>query len=322
MTGAMPIPPASPACVIGLDVGGTKTAAGVVGFPEGRMLARRTIPTGAPRSGDAVMADALALARDLLAEAAALGVTIRAIGLGVAELVDPNGRITSGQSLAWQGLPVQQAFAVLAPTVIDADVRVAARAEARFGAGRGFDPWVYITVGTGISHTLVHQGRPFAGARGNALVFASAPLSTTCTVCGTELHPVLEEIASGPALVARYNQTHPGAAQSGHDVLAAAAAGEPNAVQIVRSAGVALGSSVAFLVNTLDPEAVVVGGGLGLAGGLYWDAFLVATRAHIWAEAARDLPILPASLGVDAGTIGAALTAWTRFGSPPAATIG
>ncbi len=298
------------ACAIGLDVGGTKIAGGLVAFPEGRVLVRRRIPTGAHRAGEAVLHDAVDLARDLCDEAASHGLTPAGIGVGVAELVDAEGEITSEQSIAWCGLPVRRAFSALATTLIDADVRMAARAEARFGAGRGYDPWVYVTVGTGISHSLVRQGRPYAGARGNALVFASAPLSTTCTVCGTDLHPVLEAIASGPALVARYNAVYPGGAAHGQDVVAAAEAGEPVARRVIQSAGTALGTSIAMLVNVLDPAAVVVGGGLGMAGGLYWAAFVAAARIHIWAEAARDLPIVPAGLDIDAGLIGAALTVW------------
>jgi len=300
-------------CAVGLDIGGTKIAAGLVAFPEGRVVARRIISTGAQRPGSAVLADTLSLTRDLLTEAAQLDMDPVGIGVGVAELVDPEGHITSDQTIAWRNLPVRDAFAALAPVVIDADVRVAARAEARFGAAQGIDPWIYVTVGTGISYCLVLGGHPYSGTRGNALVFASAPLSTTCTECGAVLHPVLEEMASGPALVARYNQVASMPLRYGHEVVAAAAAADPEAVRVVTSGGAALGCGVGFLINTLDPAVVVVGGGLGLAGGLYWDAFVDATRAHIWADATRGVPIRSALLGVDAGLVGAAITAWDFF---------
>src|SRR5205814_7187718 len=96
---------------------------------------------------------------------------------------------------------------------------------------------------------------------------ASSPLSAPCEHCSRVSQRPLEEIASGPALVARYNQGRPGGAESGQAVLAAAAAGDALAAEVVRSAGAALGSTVALLVNVLDPEAVVVGGGLGLSDG-------------------------------------------------------
>jgi glucokinase len=169
-----------------------------------------------------------------------------------------------------------------------------------------------VTVGTGISCCLVQDGKPYAGARGGALVFASSPLTTTCTECGAELHPVLEEFASGPALTRRFNASAAstasgaGPAENCEAVIAAAASGDETASEIVRTGAEALGVGVAWLANTLDPEAVIVGGGLGVAGGLYWDHFVASARRHIWAEAARPLPIHKASLGADAGLIGAA----------------
>jgi glucokinase len=98
-------------------------------------------------------------------------------------------------------------------------------------------------------------------------------------------------------------------------VLAAAEAKDPVAIQVVKSAGESLGNSAGFMVNVLDPEAIIVGGGLGLAGGLYWEAFVASTRRHIWSDTNRDLPILTAALGNDAGAIGAAATAWKRLGA-------
>lgn len=310
-TAAEPCHGTKPLHVVGLDIGGTKIAGGLVMFPSGQIMARQTVPTAAARGGAAVLADALALAHALLAEARERGVSGAGIGVGVAELVDPAGVIASAQTIAWRGLALAESFAALAPTVVESDVRAAALAEALFGAGRPFRDIVYVTVGTGISHCLVQDGRPYAGARGNALIFASAPFSVTCAACGSAQRPVIEEIAAGPALVAHYNQGQPGAASSGRDVLALAAAGQPTAMAVVHAAGEALGVGVGFLVNVLDPEAVIVGGGLGLAGGLYWNSFVGAARRHIWADNARDLPIVPAALGLDAGVIGAAAQ-WLR----------
>jgi glucokinase len=161
-------------------------------------------------------------------------------------------------------------------------------------------------VGTGISSTLVRDGHPFAGARGNALVFGSGILRAVCSHCGATVDTVLEDLASGPALERRYRQVSPAARPGAEAVLAAAAAGEPDAIAIVRAGADALGNGVAFLVKVLDPEAVVVGGGLGLAGGLYWHQLIDTTRRHIWAENSRTLSSVPAVLGTDAGIIGAA----------------
>lgn len=306
----------NPFCAIGLDVGGTKTAGGLVEFPSAQVRAKRVILTRPDRDGEDVLADTLALAKELAAEAATLGSKLLGIGIGLPELVDSEGNVTSGYRIEWRGLPVAARFTGLASTVLEADVRTAALAEALFGAGRQFKLFVYVTVGTGISCSLVQDGRPYAGARGNAELFASSPLTTTCTRCGTVLNPVLEDIASGPALVARYNQLGGRKSTRAEEVLAAAEAEDPLARQVVLSAAVSLGNSVGFLVNVLDPEAVIVGGGLGLGGGIYWSSFVASTRQHIWADNARDLPVLTAALGVDAGLIGAAATVWQRQGAP------
>ena len=146
-------------------------------------------------------------------------------------------------------------------TVVESDVRAGALAEAMFGAGRAYGLFVYVTVGTGISSTLVLDGRPFAGANGNALIMASSPFSVECSCCGADLKPVLEEFASGPALVARYNRHGSRVVEKAEEVTAAAGEGDRAAVMVVTSSGEALGTSVGFLVNVMDPEAIVVGGG-------------------------------------------------------------
>lgn len=299
---------------IGLDVGGTKIAAGLVNGTTGELLERRECPTQPLRGGETVLADALALATQVAEAATNQGNCIVGIGIALCELVDKSGRIMSSATVGWQELPVRERFATLAPTVIESDARAPALAEAIWGGGKPYALFAYVTVGTGISYTLVQDGMPFLGARGNALNLASTPLTTVCTECGATLEPILEQFAGGPALVRRYNEQTGANVISGHAVMAAVAAGDPVATEIVHSAGEALGNSVGFLINVLDPEAVIVGGGLGLAGGLYWKSFVESTRAHIYAEETRSLPILPAALGVDAGIIGAAATACRRFG--------
>jgi len=303
----------APFHALGIDVGGTKTAAGVVSFPEGRACSQRLIPTEPSRGGEAVLNDVVRLAEELTAEAEALGQKVKGIGLGLCELVDPAGRILSANCVRWQDQPVADRLSRLAPVVIEADVRAAALAEALFGAGRSLRIFLYVTVGTGISSCLVIDGHPFIGARGATGTMASSPMSVTCEKCGHVSHRTLEEIASGPALAARLNARRPGAAKNGKDVLAAVAAGDADAREVVQSAGESLESTIGLLVNVLDPEAVIVGGGLGLSEGPYWDSFIASTRRHIWSEVHRDLPFLQATTGQNGGIIGAAATAWKKF---------
>jgi glucokinase len=298
-----------PAALIGIDVGGTKIAAGLIDPASGQVLARRRIATRAERGGAEVLRDTVALAAALADDAEGLGRQVAGVGVGVCELVDPSGNVTSDATVKWRGLPVRATLAQLAPAVVESDVRAHALAESRYGSGRHYRLFVFVTVGTGISSCLVQDGVPLAGARGNALVLASSPISFICASCGALQRPILEEYASGPALVERYNQRAAAPVERAEEVVAAADRGDESAQAILRTAGAALGVSIAWLVNVLDPEAVIVGGGLGSAGGRYWDSMLGAIREHIWADASRDLPVLAATLGPDAGMIGAACAA-------------
>lgn len=169
-------------CALGLDVGGTKTAGGLVDLASGQLLARRAIPTQPQRGGQAVLTDALRLAEGLLVEAQSQDRSVAGLGVSVCELVDLDGNVTSAQTVAWADLPVRQAFSRLAPAVVEADVRAHAWAEAVWGAGRHHRQFVFVAVGTGISSCLVLDGRPYAGARGQALVLASSPVAVPCPV--------------------------------------------------------------------------------------------------------------------------------------------
>ena len=304
---------------VGLDIGGTKIAAGVVLWPSGKILHRIVIPTRPARSGSAVLKDTLNIAATFVDWARSRDIEVAGIGAGVAELVDGDGNVTSDQTIRWRRTPVQRELSEIAPAHVESDVRAGALAEAIFGAGKGIRIFVYVTVGTGISHCLVQDGRPFRGAKGNAITFASSPLSTTCEHCGTRLRPILEEFASGPAIARRYAQGRrnpksgqPIEAVCAEDVFRRAERRDRAARETVTSAGDALGVSTAFLVNVFDPERVVVGGGLGVAGGLYWKTFQRACREHIFADNSRALPIVPARLGVDAGLVGAAATVFKQ----------
>jgi glucokinase len=173
MTGVRPSADAAQGHALGIDVGGTKIAGAIVDLATGALIARRQMPTDYERGGAAILADTLTLARGLADEADRLGLAPQALGVGVAELVDPTGRVFSDHRIRWTGLDVAGTLGAVLPTVISADVRAAALAEARFGAGRGLTDFYFVTIGTGVSGGLVMDGVPYAGSRGAAWVIAS-----------------------------------------------------------------------------------------------------------------------------------------------------
>jgi len=304
---------------IGIDVGGTKCAAGLVSLFDGKLLAHQVRPTRPERGGDAVLADVIELALAMQAAAQRTRVAPTAIGIGICELVGPGGQILSEATIHWRETPVGPRMydQTQLPIVVEADVRAAASGEAHFGAGRPFRSFLYVTIGTGISASLVLNKTPYAGARGLTGTFASSreliPSVDGALVSG----PPLEQFASGPALAARLAAVRAGFDGAAPDVVALAESGDAKARTIVDSAGAALGAAIAHLVNVLDPEAVVIGGGLGLVEGRYRHALHDALRDHVWSDLHREMPLLSAELGNDAGMIGVALAAAAREEDAP-----
>ena len=259
---------------VGIDVGGTKIAAGVVDTSSGAVVERRRIPTRPERGGTAVLADCAALAAEL-------GGRRLPIGIALCELVDLEGRPASGDTVDWRGLDI--AARVGAPSVVvESDVRAAALAEARFGVGAGVSPFLHVVVGTGASACLVIDGRPYAGAHGEALVLGAPPVELT---------------ASGPALA------RAAGLERAEDVLA-----DPAHAAILDDAAAALGGVLATLANALDPALVVLGGGLGTAPA-FRERVELALRERLAYPRDPPLPVVGSFLGVDGGAVGAALLA-------------
>jgi glucokinase len=299
-------------CAIGLDVGGTKVAGGLVRH-DGQIVVHRAIPTLPRRGAEAVARDVYRLAEQLLDSARDAASVPVGIGLSLCELVGKQGQILSEQTIKWAQLDIRHRLSKLAPTVIDADCRAAALCEARFGAGRGFPIFLYVTIGTGISCSLVMEGHPYLGARGLTGTMASGAVTTLCSQCGEISTSIVEQVASGPAIAARYNRALGAKVDGSEQVLAAAIDGDARASEMIVSAATCLGSTIAQLVSVLDPHAVVIGGGLGSATGLYWQTLQTSIRIHIWSDAQRALPIVQGHYGNLAGLAGAAAVALQAF---------
>jgi glucokinase len=272
---AAPEPPGTFA--IGLDVGGSKIAACLFDVGSRTLLATRRTATRPSRGGGAVLDDCATLVEQLVADAGADAVRTP-LGIGICELVGPDREITTAANFDWRGLDLAPHFRSLL-FVVESDVRTAASAEAWIGAGVGRGSFIYLTVGTGIAFTLVIDGRPHSGAHGNALILGAPPVEST---------------SSGAALAAIAGLP------TAQEVFARADLGS-----MVAEAAERLGSAMAWLVNALDPELIVMGGGLGLRRE-YREAAVEAMRPRIEAPASRDVAVVPAALGADAGAIGAA----------------
>lgn len=259
---------------MGIDVGGTKISAGIVDTSTGDVLAREQIATRPERGGAPVLADCAVLARSL-------GGGELPVGIGLCELVSLDGTPASADTIDWRGLDL--AAAVRAPALtLESDVRAAALAEARFGAGAGRSPFLYVVVGTGASACLVIGGEPYAGAYGHAIVLGAPPI---------------EGLASGRALARRAG------VERAESVVADVAC-----APLLQEAATALGHVLAVLANALDPDLVVVGGGLG-GEQRFRELVARAARSLLAYPRTPPLEIVGSALGPDGGLVGAALAA-------------
>lgn len=294
---------------IGIDVGGTKTALAVVGA-DGSIRRSDRIENRDTGSSDGLLASIERRCRELAAPDAPA-----AIGVALPEVLDSGHELRSHVSVTWTHRQIIDALGPIAPVSIEADVRAAALAEARVGAGRGRSSIGYVSVGTGISACLVLDGVSYAGAHRAAQLLGSAELPVDCPHCGRSFRSAsLEHVASGPALMTRYNEASGEKIASGEELLALAESGDATAGSIVHRGAEMLGGYVALFVNLLDPEMVVIGGGLGTAGGAYWPTVIASARDHIWAEHVVQVPIAPAELGGREGVVGAGLLALDAIG--------
>lgn len=311
-------PAAEPAdrVAIGIDVGGTKVALAVVA-EDGRLSGCRRVANQLLPDARALLAAVAAEAREL-AEALEDGIALAGVGVGICELVDLGGEIRSSISIPWSRAEVIEALGSVGPVTLEPDVGAAALAEARLGAGRRHRSFVYLTVGTGISHCLFDGGSAYRGTHGIAQLIGSSRVTLPCPDGRLSTAVALEEVAAGPPIVRRYNERRQVSVVSAEDVLERAEAGDEVAASVVGEAATVLGSFVAMLVNVLDPGAVVVGGGLGSASGSYWETMIASARAAVWSDVSRAIPIVQAELGADAGVVGAGLTALERSPGVPA----
>ena len=289
-----------------IDVGGTKIAAGLVDR-RGAVESLTTVPTGEP--GAESLRRAVEVADSVAATAEARQARIVGVGIGVPELVE-DGRITSEAVVGWTDEGIRQAFSDYRPIRVEADIRAAALAEARLGTAAA-EVSLYVNLGTGISHCLLIEGRPFEGQHGRALLSGS----TVLTTLDVERHELVgccvEDVASGRGISERYASLA-GETLSASQVFDRAREGDGQARMVTDQATELLGHLVATLIDILDPAAVTVGGGLCNTPGLL-DRVAKVARRSVWSDRARQTPILPGVCGPLAGVIGAGLSLLDRM---------
>jgi glucokinase len=308
---------------IGVDIGGTKVAAGVVG-PDGAIGERVTYPT--PIGDGEALADVVARA---VAELRALhpAGAISAVGVGTAGFVDEaRATIVLGANLGLVEDPFKERLrrrVTDLPVVVENDANAAAWAEARFGAGRGCGHVVCVTLGTGVGGGIVMDGELQRGRFGVAAEVGHYRIVPYGRRCGCGNAGCWEQYASGRALVAEAHdlaRTDPRRAErllklaegdieriQGREITQAALEGDEGALHCFRTVADWVGMGLADLAAILDPECFVIGGGVSDAGDILIEPVRESFARHVTGRATRRLAdIRVAELGSRAGIVGAA----------------
>jgi glucokinase len=288
---------------IGIDIGGTKVL-GVTLNANAKVLDRERVSSLKDGRRDPGLNISLGVAERLRLRAEERGDVVLSVGIGVPEYVNEDGLLTSRLVMEWD-VQVLDLFGHLGRVEVESDVRCAALAESILGAGQSLASFLYVSIGTGISSCLVLDGQPWRGTRGEAIAFGELIVARSKDGGAGE---TLEEFASGAGMCDRYLAATGRGVLGAEELMALAEVGDCEAQEILSTSLHALGTALTTAVDLLDPSALIVGGGLGTSGGLWWER-LVAEYGAGTAKRPGAPPLLESALGSDAGAIGAALHA-------------
>ena len=282
---------------IGVDIGGTKIRAGIVGAEGVVYDVPRTIPTCAELPGEEIVQRLIALIKETLSHAGEYEVL--GIGVGCTGPLD----LRKGMLLEVENLPTLNNYPLLQvleealhmKVKMENDANALILAEALWGAGKDADTVLGFTLGTGIGCALINHGTVWQGKNDCAGEIWTAPYRDG----------ILEEYVSGNAVTRLYEQ-YTGKHLSGTEIAALAIAGEEAAKQVWDDFAQALAYALSWTVNMLDPQTVVIGGSIIKSANLFWEQADTSVRRYVCRSVADSVSLKPAALGDDAGFIGAA----------------
>ena len=308
---------------IGLDVGGTTFKAGVV-TEDGRIVHKDAMPTGIERPYQEIIADMAALCKKVAADAGIEMSEIRSIGVGVPGLFDnKTGMIPFCTNLGWHDIPfvAEMKKHLDTPVYGDNDATVAGLAESVAGVSAGIRDSVFLTLGTGVGGGIIIDGKPYSGAHGCGSEIGHMMIKMGGELCTCGNYGCFERYASATAIIrearkaiVEYPESSMLAACGGDPeklnakiVIDAARAGDEAAKAVFGGYVQALAVGIINIINMLDPEVIVLGGGVSAAGEFLLNAVREAVKPMVFFKTMPYARIELAQLGNDAGIIGAAM---------------
>lgn len=300
--------------VIGIDIGGTKIAIGLVD-QAGQVVARHVLPTDLDNSPAEMVEHMSRIIDGLLLEQGLTLDAVKGIGVGAPGPLDvKNGLFLCPPNMpAWHNYPLipdlQSRFPLL--VLLENDANAAALAEKWVGAAAGMDDFIFLTISTGIGAGVVINGHLISSLRENAGEVGHIVLDPALGRCTCGQLGCFEYIASGTA-IARRGSHLLGRQVTTEEVFALYAEGHPVMVPFVEDVFQYIGMGCVTLINLFSPERIVIGGGVSNAGEPLFAAVRQYVKRNAFSPSGRSTAIVPSEIGAWAGVVGAAALVWLR----------
>ena len=290
---------------IGIDVGGTNLR-GALARSSGEIVSRFRLKSAIADGADSFLERLTEEIRQLLRDASGYGLQVQGVGIGIPGLIGIDGVIHSSVNLRpLEGLNLSRLLSdrLQLPVVSANDANLIALGEVWAGAGQGMQSVVVVTIGTGLGSGLILDGRLWTGAGGFAAEFGHVTVEPEGLPCPCGNRGCLEQYVSAAAL-SRY-----GEGRTPEELALLAKAGEPVACAAFEKIGYWLGTALAGLINVLNLEGVIIGGGVSGGFDLFSPMLLRTVQQRAFPQIASQVVVCQAALGDDAGLVGGALLA-------------
>ena len=307
---------------IGIDLGGTNTAVGLVN-EEGRIIAKTETPTLASRPYQELIKDMAACAKKVMEEAKITEDELHSIGVGIPGVADKDGMVIFCTNLGWRNVPLRAELQqyINKPVYMDNDATVAGWAEYQAGVSRGTDSSVFMTLGTGLGGGIVMNGKIWAGAHGAGSELGHLVIEVDGVPCTCGKRGCAERYCSATAIIRMAREACADAPNclimravegdmdkiNAKVVFDAAKEGDSVAMQVFNRFVKYLAIAINNVISFIDPDMIILGGGVSRAGDFLLDAVKAALPEYLFYPTLKQPELRIASLGNDAGIIGAAL---------------
>ena len=290
---------------LGIDIGGTKTSFGIIDINKGKILKKINIKSKTFKNDKENLKNITKNSLKIIQLAQKeYSIKINKIGIGVPELITNEGIIKGEFNFKWKNLNFKKHFNNFnIKAIADSDVRNALRGEKLYGAGKKFTNFIFVNIGTGLSYALYQNNSIYSGYNGFAIHFASSKINLFNPKTNKNLSLIPEDHYSGKSITNILKKL--GKKEHSNDII------KMNKLNLkqkkyIQHIARSLGSLIALLINIIDPQCVVLGGGVAINNNYFNKIIIKHIREYIFAENCKKIPIINSKLKNDAALLGAA----------------